>query len=172
MSGQLPSKKGCLFAGAMIAIALGMVWYFFIGPQIHHDRLVKHGVQAPGRLLDVEETGTTINDSPELELTIEFQLKDGRLDTSVCTFTPSLRSIHLYQPGTSVTAAYDAEDPDEITIVSLGGPSPTGSLPPGMLPPGTLPNDASEIVEKTKRTLDSMKQQIDSMANAMKKLHR
>ncbi len=158
------SKGSCLFVVSILVGSFGLVWYFFIGPQLRHDKLVKHGVQSPGRLLSVEETGTTINDSPELELAIEFQRKDGALDTSTCTFTPTLRTIHLYQPGTQVTAAYDPEDPDEITVVSLGGAM--------ILPGASIPNSASDMVEKTKRQMDSLKQRIDSMTNEMKRLKR
>ncbi len=154
------SKGSCLFVVAILVGSFGLVWYFFIGPQLRHDKLVKHGVQSPGRLLSVEETGNTINDSPELELVIEFQRKDGSLDTSTCTFTPSLRTIYLYQPGTPVTAAYDPEEPDEITVVSLGGDQ------------SSVPGKASDMVEKTKRQMDSLKQRIDSMTNEMKRLKR
>ena len=34
------------------------LWFIFIGPQVRHDRLVEKGIHAPGRLLDLDETGT------------------------------------------------------------------------------------------------------------------
>ena len=62
------------------------LWFIFIGPQILHDKLVEKGIRAPGRLIDLDETGTYVNDSPELELVIELTRKDGTLDTATCDF--------------------------------------------------------------------------------------
>lgn len=103
----------------MILLGLLPFWFFMIAPAIRHDRLMDKGVRAKGRLLAVEETGTHINDVPELELVVEYTRADGALDTTTTDFVPTMRSLHLYQPGTLVTAAYDPEDPDELTIIDL-----------------------------------------------------
>lgn len=141
-----------LFIPTMVVLPL---WFFFIGPRMRHDRLVEHGIKASGRLLAVEETGTVVNDSPELELTVEFRRSDGVLDTATTDFVPSLRSLHLFQPGVSVTAAYDAEDPEEITVVDLS----TGAAP--SIAPVSAPSSSS---------VDSLQHVADSLRSALEEL--
>lgn len=133
---SIKSLRGCLLGLAIPAFVGGLLWYFIFGPMHHHSELVETGTRAPGRMLSVEETGTTINDSPELHLKIEFRRADGVLDTSETDFVPSLRSLSMFQEGVGVTAAYDPKDPDDITVVDLStgpgfgtGASPVQSLP-------------------------------------------
>jgi hypothetical protein len=154
-------KKG---KGAVAFVALFMVgivvlpiWFFFVGPMIRHDRLEKNGVRAPGRLLAVDETGTVVNDSPELELTIEFRQADGTLDTSTTDFVPSRRTLHYYQPGTSVTAAYDPEDPDEITVLELNS-SPMQTVSETIATPSS-----TSTVDSLMRAVDSLRREVESL---------
>jgi hypothetical protein len=121
-SGKKSGRIGLGIGLAILSFVALPIWFFFIGPQMRHDRIAEKGIRAPGRLLMVEETNTTINDVPELELTVEFTRKDGTLDTAVTDFVPTRRTLHMYQDGIGVTAAYDPEDPDEITILEIGGP--------------------------------------------------
>jgi hypothetical protein len=154
---QTPSRKKkpiwlmILFPLLITALPL---WFIFIGPQIRHDRLVEKGIRAPGRLIDLDETGTYVNDSPELELVIELTRKDGTLDTATCDFVPSRRTIHMYQVGAVVTTAYDPEDPEEITLIDIGPPaSQTLHM--------QVPSNAS---------IDSLRRAMDSMAAELKRL--
>jgi hypothetical protein len=149
-----PKGRG-KYLGLVLTIAMvGLpLWFFFIGPQMRHDRLEKHGIRAPGRLLDVEETGTVVNDSPELELTVELRRRDGVLDTAKTDFVPSLRSLHMFQPGVAVTAAYDPEDPDEITIVDLS------TAPPQVISTGS----SAGAVDSLTRIADSLRREVEAL---------
>ena len=130
------------------------LWFIFIGPQIRHDKLVEKGIRAPGRLIDLDETGTYVNDSPELELVIELTRKDGTLDTATCDFVPSRRTIHMYQVGAVVTTAYDPEDPEEITLVDIGPPA----------------SQTLQIQASPNASIDSLRRAMDSMAAELKRL--
>ncbi len=152
--------KGTTFLLVLIpAMVLLPLWFLFLGPKLRHDKLLKNGRQVSGRLLDVEETGTVINDSPELEIVVEFKREDGILDTSTTDFVPSLRSIHLFQTGSRAVVAYDPEDPEEITIVSLGG---SEDAPPA-------PGSSAPAME---RTVDSLRQIADSLRRVGDSLRR
>ena len=152
-------KKPWIFGLIMPLVFLLPLWFFFIGPQMRHDHLVEKGIHVPGRLLDVEETGNTYNDSPELELTVEFTRKDGVLDTASADFVPSRRSLHLFQPGVGVMAAYDPEDPEEITVVTLST-APTPSLAAHPV--------ADPRVDSLLRVTDSLRRMADSMLREAK----
>lgn len=152
--------KGTTFLLVMIlAMVILPLWFLFLGPKLRHDRLVKNGKQVHGRLLEVEETGTVINDSPELEISVEFTRENGALDTATTDFVPSLRSIHLFQAGAAATIAYDPDDPEEVTIISLGE---VEAAPP-------VPGTSAPAME---RTIDSLRQIADSLRRVGDSLRR
>ena len=140
-----PKKRAVRLFGLGTLLLVGLpLWFFFIGPRMRHERLEKSGVRAPGRLLNVEETGTEINDSPELELTIEFRRADGRLDTATTDFVPNRRSLHLFQPGVDIVAAYDSSDPHEVTLVDFRSTAPPGFAPASAVDSLRRVNDSLE----------------------------
>lgn len=158
-----PRKKGpglgCFLGLIIPALVITPLWFFFLGPQIRHDNLIEKGVQVPGRLLSVDETGTYVNDAPELELVIEFQRKDGVLDTSTTDFVPSQRSLHYFQDGANITAAYDPEDPDEITVVNISS---------GPVNPGMPLQQFGNMVDSLKHVMDSLQRFADSLMKTVK----
>jgi hypothetical protein len=163
MSGTTQSSSGgkAAFIGVAVILAVTVlpIWFFFIGPQLRHDRLEKNGVRANGRLINVDETGTVVNDSPELELTVEYTRADGTLDTAVTDFVPSRRSLHMFQNGVAVKAAYDPEDFDEITVLELGG-SPMQIVST----PNSTPTPSSDAtVDSLRRALDSLRREVESL---------
>lgn len=115
-----PPKTVKLFLGILIPVAVGAVfWYIMEVPRAQRERIIENGIHVPGRLLSVEETGARINKSDELELVIEFQRKDGVLDTSATDFVPARRLQRLFVPGAPVTVAYNSANPDEIALVTI-----------------------------------------------------
>ncbi|HVZ41538.1 MAG TPA: hypothetical protein VHI13_19815 [Candidatus Kapabacteria bacterium] len=157
------SKRPLLFGLLIPAIVVLPLWFFFLGPKLRQDRLEEHGVHVPGRLIDVEETGTIVNDSPQLKLVIEFKRLDGHLDTATTTFVPSLRSVHFFQSGAAVTAAYDSTDPHEITITDIS----TGPTTAPGIQTVPAPNTAA-IQDSLRRTLDSMRELMQKMQEQLK----
>jgi hypothetical protein len=153
-------KKGkfsvSFFAIMMVVTCAAPIWFFFIGPQMRHDRLAEKGIRAPGRLLAIDESGTVINDVPELELLVEFTRKDGTLDTAETDFVPSRRTLHMFQEGTGVIAAYDPEDPNEITLLEVSDGKPA---------PGT-----SGMGVMSSPDVDSLRHVADSLTAEMEKL--
>ncbi len=145
-------KVGVFIVLTIITVVAIPIWFLFIAPQIRHNRLSKNGIRAEGRLLMVEETNTTINDVPQLELTVEFRRKDGSLDTAVTDFVPTRRTLHMYRDGIGVVAAYDPEDPREITILEIA------SGPSGVM--ATTPN---VNVDSLRHVADSLKAEIEKM---------
>ncbi len=174
MTEQPTAKRGKKWILGLIipAFVFLMVWYFFIGPSVRHNRLVEHGIKAEGVLIGVEETGTVVNDSPELELTIQFHRADGTLDTATTDFVPSLRTLHMFQEGVPVVAAYDSTDPEEITVVSLGS-APVATQPaPGAgqattQAPAATPANSSAKVDSLMRVADSLRRYADSLRTAV-----
>ena len=104
-------------------------------------------------------------DSPQLELVVEFTRKDGRLDTATTTFVPSLRSLHMFQDNMPVTAAYDPDDPHEITIVELGG---TPDVAPAAAPITVPSTSTTALADSLRHVGDSLRQALEAMKASMK----
>lgn len=158
-----PAAIGVIIA----ALALLPFWFFVFAPQIRHDELLENGVRGRGRLLTVEETGTVINEVPELELVVELQRADGTLDTATTDFVPTRRSLHLFQDGAAVTVAYDPEDPAELTIVDLTT-SPVqyvGTQPAAGTSPGAMPASADSL----RRLADSLRVELERLRQEPRK---
>jgi Protein of unknown function (DUF3592) len=137
-----------------------IMWFVFMRPMEEREKLRETGLKAPGRLLDVETTGTSYNKSPELELTVEFRRKDGVLDTATTYFVPVKRMLYRYHPGVDVTVAYNPANPDEVTIDGIAGP---GDAPAGHTAShgGAVPDGE---VDALRRTTDSLRRVADSLA--------
>lgn len=156
---QTRSRAGRYVGFFIVLIVLVPIWFFFIGPELRHRRIVNNGVQVEGRILNVDETGTTVNDAPELELTVVYTRKDGVLDTASTDFVPTLRTIHLYQPGALVRIAYLQDEPEEITIVAIGNDSPPGtirSIPSAEAGGSAQTGDAQRKIDSLQRLYDSV----------------
>jgi hypothetical protein len=138
-----------------IATAFLPFWFFIFGPQMRHDKLLEKGVRAKGRLLAVEESGTVINDVPELELTVEFRRAHGTLDTATTDFVPTMRTLHMYQEGIAVTAAYDPDDPDELTIAELSTTPMQYTV--GGTAAATAADSLARLADSLRRELDQIK---------------
>ncbi|MEO6049362.1 MAG: DUF3592 domain-containing protein [Candidatus Kapaibacterium sp.] len=149
---------GWIFALFIIGVTVTPIWCFFVGPSIRHNRLVSSGIAAHGTLLDVEETGTMVNDAPELKLTVAFIRRDGKPDTATTDFVPSIRMSGYFQQGAMVAIAYDPKDPKEITVTEIG----TSSTAPAL--------GISSARDEILRQSDSMKRSLDSMSRELNQL--
>jgi hypothetical protein len=151
-----PPKRRKLWVMVLVSLLIPLlgIWFFFLGPKMRRDRLIEKGVHVPGRLLDVEETGTMVNHSPELALTIEFTRPDGRRDTATTDFVPKQSSLYKFQPGAAITAAYDPEDPKDITLVSIESP---GGFPGAHSPAGMDADSLRHVADSLQEELRKMK---------------
>lgn len=149
---------GWIFALFIIGVTVTPIWCFFVGPSIRHNRLVSSGIAAHGTLLNVEETGTLVNDAPELKLTVAFIRRDGKPDTATTDFVPTIRMIQFFQPGAMVAIAYDPKDTKEITVTEIS----TSSTAPAL--------GVSSARDEILRQSDSMKRVLDSVSRELKQL--
>ncbi|WP_344441760.1 DUF3592 domain-containing protein, partial [Kitasatospora nipponensis] len=80
------------------------------------ERLSAHGVSAGGTVTELTGTGASVNDWPELRLTVRFEAADGAVwDTTHTDWFPVYR---LPRVGDAVTVRYDPADP-RLTAVEL-----------------------------------------------------
>jgi hypothetical protein len=85
--------------------------------------LVKTGVSAPAVILNAEDTGTTMNESPQVRLTLQVTPSSRPPFQAVTTTFVGRLQVGMIVPGASVTVRYDPNDISKVAIESLGAPS-------------------------------------------------
>ena len=80
---------------------------------------IKNGITAPARVLQVRDTGVSINDNPQVGLTVEVT-PPGRapFQAEVKTIVSRLNAA-LVQPGLDVQVVYDPQNPKRIQVQEL-----------------------------------------------------
>ena len=84
--------------------------------------LIKTGISAPAVILNAEDTGTTMNESPQVRLTLQVNPAYGPSFQAVTTTFVGRLQIGMITPGAPVTVRYDPNDMTKVAIESLGTP--------------------------------------------------
>jgi hypothetical protein len=105
------------------AIPLGITGYFLFRMfknMNQNSSVLKTGVSAPAVILNVEDTGTTMNDSPQVRLTLQVTPSMGAPFQAVTTTFVGRLQIGMITPGSPCTVRYDPNDPTKVAIEHLG----------------------------------------------------
>jgi len=73
-------------------------------------------------ILNAEDTGTTMNDSPQVRLTLQVNPAFGPSFQAVTTTFVGRLQVGMITPGAPCTVRYDPSDMTKIAIESLGTP--------------------------------------------------
>ena len=114
-----------LCACVSIFVPLGIAGFFvyrIFQNQNKNSGLLKTGVSAPAVILNAEDTGTTMNESPQVRLTLQVNPAYGPSFQAVTTTFIGRLQIGLITPGSPATVRYDPNDPTKVAIESLGTP--------------------------------------------------
>lgn len=77
----------------------------------------ERGVTAEGRVTEIERTGLSINDNPEVRFTIAADLGYGNELTITHERIVDIIDLPRFQPGRSVRVIYDPEDHDNLEVL-------------------------------------------------------
>src|SRR5947208_11494355 len=89
-------------------------------------RLEEAGVNAPGQILTVQDTGMTVNNDPRIKLTLGVSPPDGSAPFEV-TKKQLVPRVAIPRAGDSVMVRYDPEDHDNFEIGAGGGAPATAA---------------------------------------------
>ncbi len=99
-----------------------VIFKMFLGPNVKQKRLLANGVQATAKIIDISDTGVTVNQNPMVKLLLEVQPADGKaFQTQVKTIISRL-DIPQIQPGTEVPVVYNPANTKEVAIGTKEGP--------------------------------------------------
>lgn len=118
---------------AGIYIALGMLLFFggmfylfyrlFFKSIINTNRLQKTGLPGKARIVEVRDTGVTINNSPQVKLILEVKNSFGQTYTTQCRVLVSRINPGAYMPGMEIPIKIDPKNEMNVAVDFTGGKS-------------------------------------------------
>jgi hypothetical protein len=107
-----------------LVIVLFTLWHFY---RLISPPEIKNGVTAPAKILKVWDTGTTINDNPQIGMLLEITPSmNPPFQAEAKTIVSRLNSA-LVQPGITATVIYDPQKPKRIQVKEVQVKHPAGS---------------------------------------------
>ena len=106
-------------------VPLGMTGFFLyrmFKNMNQNSAVLKTGISAPAVILNAEDTGTTMNDSPQVRLTLQVNPAFGPSFQAVTTTFVGRLQVGMITPGAPVTVRYDPADMSKVAIEHLGTP--------------------------------------------------
>lgn len=122
--------SGSYISIGMIALFGGMFFLFyklFFGPMINNNRLQKTGLPGKARITEVRDTGVTINNNPQVKLTLEVKNSFGQTYTTQCRVLVSRINPNAYMPGMEIAVKIDPKNEKNVVIDNTGGVSSSSS---------------------------------------------
>ncbi len=87
---------------------------------------IKNGIEVRGEIEEVSDTGTTLNENPQVKLLINFKRNDGLPCYGTVKTIVSRLNVSLVRPGCKVDIKYDPNKPERIQLVKVHLAETTG----------------------------------------------
>lgn len=151
-------STGIYIAVGMLAVFGGMFFLFyklFFGPMFNTARLQKVGIPGKATILEVKDTGVTINNSPQVKLVLEVKNSFGQKYTTTTRVLVSRINPFAYQPGMEVPIKIDPKNEKNVALDFSGGNRAGGS--------GNNGNYTQTDVEALKAELEQLQKSNDAI---------
>lgn len=114
-----------IYTGLSMLVVFGGIFYLlyrlFFKPMINASRLQKTGIPGKAKILEVKDTGVTINNSPQVKLTLEVKNSFGQQYTAQCRVLVSRINPNAYMPGMELPVKIDPTNEMNVVIDFTGG---------------------------------------------------
>ena len=103
----------------IIVVFGGMFYLFyriFFKPMINASRLQKTGLSGTARILEVKDTGVTINNNPQVKLMLEVKNSFGQKYNAQCRMLVSRINPNAFMPGMEVPVKIDPKNEQNVVI--------------------------------------------------------
>lgn len=111
-----PYKELWIISGALLVFIILFFEYF--RSSVRNKRILKDGVTAEGKIIEVWRTGTRVNKRPQVGLLLEVKALARPPFTAEAYTISSSRSIDQFQIGTILQIKYDPNDLKYAAVVS------------------------------------------------------
>jgi len=125
-------KIGFYITGGMLVIFGGVFYFIYrllIGPMMNVARLQKTGIPGKAIITAVNDTGVTINNNPQIKLTLDVKNSFGQRYTTTCRTLVSRINPFAYQPGMEVPVKIDPKNEKNV-VLDYGEKNTLSSNPP------------------------------------------
>lgn len=85
---------------------------------IREETLLRNGISVEAVLLSMTETGTTMNNAPEIEMELSLNLPDGGTRVVRHRCFVSILNLARLSPGDRLQVTMDPEDPDRMVVIT------------------------------------------------------
>lgn len=106
---------GIIMSVISVALFGGIFYPLLIKPMMTAGRLRKTGVAATAKILQVSDTGVTLNNSPQVKLLLEVSLPTGTYRIETKQYISRLQTS-MYHPGRVIPVLVDPNDRNLISI--------------------------------------------------------
>ncbi len=114
-----------LYMGIGMLVLFGGMFYLFyrlfFKPMINASRLQKTGLPGKARILEVKDTGVTINNNPQVKLVLEVKNNFGQKYTTECRVLVSRINPGAYVPGMELPVKIDPKNEMNVALDFSGG---------------------------------------------------
>lgn len=115
---------GCVCLVTLLSLGVtGFFLYRIFGNMSKNSGVLKTGISAPAVIIAAQDTGTTMNDSPQVRLTLQVTPAGRPPFQAVTTTFVGRLQVGMIVPGASVMVKYDPHDITKVAIESLGAPA-------------------------------------------------
>ena len=120
-----------IYIGLAMLVIFGGVFYLFyrifFKPMLNASRLQKTGISGKATILEVRDTGVTINNNPQVKLIVEIKNSFGqRYNATIRTLVSRLNPF-AYQPGMEVPVKIDPKNEQNVVLDFSGAQQIRGS---------------------------------------------
>ena len=111
--------------GSILSLFFIVLFGYIFGGQYLKDRkrkqLLESGIQANGKIIEMWDTGWTMNNQPKSGMVIEVTPRTGMPFKSEISLVISRLQTSYYQVGANCVVRYDPNNQKNVAIESLGG---------------------------------------------------
>lgn len=114
---------GIYISLGMLALFGGMFYLFyriFFKPMMNASRLQKTGLPGKAKILEVRDTGVTINNNPQVKLILEVKNSLGQTYQTQCRVMVSRLNPWAYQPGMELPVKIDPKNEQNVVLDFTG----------------------------------------------------
>jgi hypothetical protein len=135
-----------------ILVVFGGMFYLFyrlfFKPMINAARLQKSGLPGTARILEVKDTGVTINNNPQVKLMLEVKNSYGQKYNTQCRVLVSRINPNMFMPGMEVAVLIDPKNEQNVVIDYKAGNQQTttaAATASSLAPPDTAALEAALV---------------------------
>ena len=104
-----------------------LLYRLIFKPMLNASRLQKTGLPGTARILEVRDTGVTINNNPQVKLMLEVKNSLGQKYQAQCRVLVSRINPWAYQPGMEVAVKIDPKNEQNVVLDFSGSQSGTAN---------------------------------------------